>query len=547
MEFNRISLPRRVDKIPSDSEKNTGQNTNLLDADDIDVFSIDSFQMAGNQFTDSKLPDENVEKLKLLQTKSIDVDEYTILTKNERTVLALLLSTIGLCSSLSMPIYWAALTDMSKAFNTTEERINYTVTSYLCFQAVAPVFVSSLSDKFGRRPIMLICVAGGIATNIGLACSRKYWLIVFLRCVLATFLAPLVSITSASVGDFTTRRNRGGLAGLTSGFILIGQGLAPFLGAVMDSVWSWPAIFWFSAALEGVIFIIAFIMLPETLRNLVGDMSIKPKLWIHRSLTLWYFKDRIKEYDESKLNKVHIKYEPWKSLRLIFKISVFYVLLPSSILFSTWTISQTTLSVHLARDYHYSTLDVGLCFFAPGAATISGTIFSGKLLDNFYKKRKKAYDMKLKSDLETLSPLSIPPFNIIYVRLFYIPFAGLFVIMPAVVFGWCIEYKVNIGCILVMCFLITFFCMIPLNTASTVLVDMFPQMSGGATALNNLFRCGMSAIFVSCLTKMEKSMSVGGTYTFMAGISFVSLAFILLLMKKSEGILIQNRNKKLGL
>lgn len=87
--------------------------------------------------------------------------------------------------------------------------------------------------------------------------------------------------------------------------------------------------------------------------------------------------------------------------------------------------------------------------------------------------------------------------------------------------------------------------MFPLNITGTVLIDMFPEISGGATALNNLFRCGMSAIFVSCLTRMEKNMSTGGTYTFMAGIGLLSIGMILLLMKKSDSILREAREKKL--
>ena len=74
---------------------------------------------------------------------------------------------------------------------------------------------------------------------------------------------------------------------------------------------------------------------------------------------------------------------------------------------------------------------------------------------------------------------------------------------------------------------------------------MFPEIAGGATALNNLFRCGMSAIFVSCLTKMEDNMTLGGTYTFMAGIAAVSTGLVLVLMKNSESILIKAREKKM--
>lgn len=488
------------------------------------------------------------EENQLLKIVTVSSDDYTILTKNERLALALTLSLIGLCSSISMPIYWTALTQLEQDFHTTEARINYTVTAYLCFQAVAPVFISSLTDIWGRRPVFLICITGGIITNVGLAVSRTYWLIVFLRCVLATFLAPLISIVAASVGDFTTKRNRGGLTAITQGFTLIGQGIAPFLGAVMDTAWDWEAIFWFSAAFEGLILLIAFLFIPETHRGYVGDLSVRPKSIIHKSPILYYFKDRLVDYDSEKMEKVKHKYNPWAPLKLIFKIDVFYILLPASLIFTLWTISQTSLSVHLSKDYKLPVLHVGLCFFAPGLASFFGTLAIGKVLDSIYAKQKKKYNIKYltNNNREDKNAIEdIPPFNIINVRLVSIPVASLITSLASIVFGWCLEYKTNLAPILIMSFTLTMGAMCPLNIAGTVLVDMYPQISGGAIALNNLFRCGMSAIFVSCLDRMESSMTTGGTYTFMAGLSLIFTSLIIILMKKSEQILIRSQTKEM--
>ena len=543
---------------------------NMTDANYADANSmhLENFSDSDKESTISS----NNSIMNLEKQLTIAEDDYTILTHKERLTLALFLSMIGFCSAMSMPIYWTALPQLEKAFHTTEERINFTVTAYLCFQAVAPLFVSSLSDVYGRRPVILICILGGVVTNVGLAVSRTYWLMIFLRCVLASFLAPLISITSACVGDFTTRRNRGGLTALTSGFTLIGQGIAPFLGAVMATAWEWPAIFWFSAALQGAILTIAFLMVPETHRAFVGNLSVIPKNPIHRAPILMLFKDRLVKFDETLVEKNLKQYAPWKPLLLISKIQVFYILLPSSILFSIWTISQTSMTVHLSKYYHYSTLDIGLCFFAPGIATVTGTLLSGKLLDKLYKKKKELYNQKYAAILENynkellvhhhnhhhhhhhensnqdsnkdsnedkfeeLEMQEIPPFNILYVRLYYIPYAAIIVCLAAIVFGWCLQHVIKVPVILVMSFLITFFCMFPLNITATVLVDMFPEISGGATALNNLFRCGMSAIFVSCLDKMENSMSVGGTYTFMGGIGLLFSCLIVLLILKSDSM-----------
>ncbi|TID26234.1 hypothetical protein CANINC_002766 [Pichia inconspicua] len=427
-------------------------------------------------------------KQTLLRIQSISPDEYTILTSKERLAVALLLAVVGICSSMAMSIYWTALTDLEKSFNTTEERINYTVTAYLCLQAVAPVFISSLSDIWGRRPVILVCIIGGIATNIGLAVSRKYWLLIFLRAILAICVSPLISIVSACVGDFTTKRNRGGLNGLNHGFTLFGQGFSPFLGALMDTRWSWPAIFWFSAALQGLILFIIFFCLPETHRGYVGNQGVFPKSIIHKSpAQYFYLGKRCVPYDESLVMKVEHKYAPWKPLRMIGQITSLFVLLPTSLLFTIWTISQTSMSVHLRKDYNYSILHIGLSFFAPGLATVTGTFTCGKVLDILYKKRKQKYDEKYRHLLE--KGAEIPPFNIIKVRLLPIPICAFIICSAAIIFGWCLQNRESPAIIIVMSFLITFFCMSPMTTTITILIDMHPHIAGGVSALNNLFRC----------------------------------------------------------
>lgn len=467
---------------------------------------------------------------------------YTILTNRERTTLACLLAVAGLCSAISMPIYWTALPELARYFHTSQAKINYTVTAYLCFQSVAPVFISSFSDWFGRRPVILLCIISGIAVNIGIACTRSYGLLIFLRCLLATCLAPLISICSASVGDFSTRRNRGGLSSLTSGFTLIGQGFAPFIGSLVDSAWNWQAIFWFSAALEGVFAIIIFLILPETNRVFVGNMSVTPKRWFHRSPTLWYFKDRTVPYDEQVLasfGAVKHKYNPWKPLSLVKNIPVFIVLIPCSIQFATWTISQTSMTTHLQNDYGYSTLHVGLCFFAPGCATVLGSFSAGRIIDYIYAKKKSKYITYYEKKVEDGVIISedVPAFNFFRARVMLFPYYAIGMTAATIAFGWCLDAHVSIVAILVFSFMITYLCMFPLSVVVTLLVDMYPTMAGGATALNNLFRCGMSAIFVSCLDYMEVSLTIGGTYTLMGGLIILSTISIVWLMMISERML----------
>ncbi|GME74964.1 unnamed protein product [Ambrosiozyma monospora] len=470
---------------------------------------------------------------------------YTILTDRERYMLSALLSAIGLVSCISMPIYWVALTEIQHDFNITEEQTNLTVTAYLVLQAISPMVFSNAGDYFGRRPVILTCLIGGVAVNVGLAVTDAYWLMIFLRCLLAMFVSPVISINMSVVGDFTTRRNRGGIASIVSGFTLIGQALAPFLGSVMDTAWNWRAIFWFSAAFDGLVFALVLFLLPETRRTIVGNLSVVPKNWLYYSPVLVFLKKRLVNDRSTLMPKTAGGFNPFASLWLLRNPEVPLSLLPCSLVFATWTIAMATLSTSFVQDYGYSTLKVGLCFFSSGGATIIGTLTSGKMLDKVYRKMKKNYIEKNEELTEEGTETPAIPFNILKARLGFYPVPALAVAGFTLMFGWCTSEHVNIAPIIIAMFVISLFTMFPMSSVNTLLVDLYPEMSGSAASLNNLFRCGMSAIFMSCLSKMNSSMTIGGTYSFMAGIDFVSISLILFLIHNSTSFLIKRQEKRL--
>lgn len=513
---------------------NDAMEDSVLGYDDYNSEDIKSIQRENDEI-------QGFPKLILMDSLYINGVPHTILTIHERLFLSLILGLAGIGSSFAMPVYWPALSKLAEAFDTTENRINYSITSYLVLQATSPVFISSLSDVFGRRPIIMLCLLGGVGFNIALACTTQYWCLILFRSLLALFVAPLISITIASVGDLTTKRDRGVLTTITAGLTLTGQAIAPLLGAVMETVWSWRAIFWLCAIINGVLLISVFLLIPETNRRYVGNLGVRPKTWYQWSPTLFYLKDRIDDSANSPSlipGKVH--YNPWKPLSLIKRPSVFFILLPTSIQFATWTILQTTLSIQLKETYDYTVLKIGLCFIVPGVATVISTLSSGRLIDFLYRNRKEKYQLKYKDKIEKAE--EIPPFNIINCRLIPVVPISLIAAAATVTFGWCIAKGVDVAVVLVMTFLVTLCIMYPMSVVNTVLIDLFPDITGGVTALNNLFRCGISSIFVSCLSRMVDSMTMGGTYTLMMGLILMSSSLVFLLMKKSQHILNQREN-----
>lgn len=159
---------------------------------------------------------------------------------------------------------------------------------YLLLQGITPTISSNLADTFGRRPVILASILVFIAACIALSQTNVYWLLAVLRCIQAAGIAPVIAISSGVSGDVCTPENRGGMVGTVSGLQLLGNGLGGLLGAALISGFhTWRSIFVFLAIGGGVTFVLAFFILAETSRRIVGNGTVMPKNPIHKSMTIY--------------------------------------------------------------------------------------------------------------------------------------------------------------------------------------------------------------------------------------------------------------------
>ncbi|TIS53637.1 MAG: TCR/Tet family MFS transporter [Mesorhizobium sp.] len=126
----------------------------------------------------------------------------------------------------------------------------------------APV-IGGLSDRFGRRPILLASVLTFSIDNLICAIAWSYPML-FIGRVLAGISGASYSTTSAFIADISNDENRAknfGLLGIAFG---VGFVIGPVLGGLLGTFG--PRVpFYFAAGLAFVNFLIAMFFLPETL------------------------------------------------------------------------------------------------------------------------------------------------------------------------------------------------------------------------------------------------------------------------------------------
>ncbi|KAK6459759.1 multidrug resistance transporter [Scheffersomyces xylosifermentans] len=456
------------------------------------------------------------------------VPPCSILKSHEKYFLVILLSLSGMLATSSSSIYFPALPILAKKFGVSDGVVNLSVVGYLLFQGLGPSFIASLADTYGRRPCLIACLLTYTIVCIGLSRTNTFWLLAVLRCFQAALLSPSLNISAGVIGDMCPPSERGGFIGILMGIQLVGQGFGALVGAEVISKFGWRGIFVCLAIGSGTVLLFAAILMPESNRKLVGNLSIPPKRLINCSPIVHFeFMKKRMNNDISTLSD-RTPLDMFLPYKILFTRRVFFILLPVALQFTTWTMSLTTLSTSLESKYGFSIMQIGLCYLSPGLGVLTGSLVTGRLLDYIFARKQKAYD----KDYGDMEKSQRPTFDILKTRIQFAFYPSCLLILSTIAFGWCLQYRIHLAPILISSFIISFCSISFISAINTLLVDLFPGQSTAATSCLVLLRCVLGAAGVGALQSMVDRMGVGGCYTLMAGLCLISAGELLRVMTR---------------
>lgn len=177
-----------------------------------------------------------------------------------------------------MPVFVTVLLDLvgfgmilpllpfyAQEFQTTPAQIGWLFASYSLAQLVFAPLLGRISDRVGRRPVLLASIAGGIAAYLLFASARSYTVLLLARS-LAGVAAANYSIAQAYVADVTPPKERSRAMGMVVGAAFgLGFILGPALGGFIAHLFGDRAVPLTSAALGGFNLLLAALWLRESL------------------------------------------------------------------------------------------------------------------------------------------------------------------------------------------------------------------------------------------------------------------------------------------
>lgn len=164
----------------------------------------------------------------------------------------------------SLDIYTPSVPEMPAYFDTTESMVNLTILGFFLFFAVGLLLFGPLSDRFGRKPVLVAGFAAYILCSIGCALAPSIYLLIAARVVQALGAGAVNAVSTALVKDCFTASRRGSLLAVIQVLAVVGPVVAPLLGGVIIQFASWRAIFWVLAAL-GAFCLAAALLFRESL------------------------------------------------------------------------------------------------------------------------------------------------------------------------------------------------------------------------------------------------------------------------------------------
>jgi DHA1 family bicyclomycin/chloramphenicol resistance-like MFS transporter len=142
--------------------------------------------------------------------------------------------------------------------------VQLTLSLFLLSLATAQLLLGPLSDRFGRRPVVLGGLALAVVASLAAIATASIGTLIAARIVQAVGASTGVVIGRAIIRDLYERDRAAAMIGLVTTAMVIAPMISPLIGGVLDTAFGWEAIFLFIALFSGTVLVWAIIVLPET-------------------------------------------------------------------------------------------------------------------------------------------------------------------------------------------------------------------------------------------------------------------------------------------
>jgi DHA1 family bicyclomycin/chloramphenicol resistance-like MFS transporter len=183
--------------------------------------------------------------------------------RKNRRLITVLIVFLGFTSPLSTDMCLPALSIMASDFGVPNSQINLIVIVFFFFMALCTLIAGPLSDRFGRKRVMLASLALFVIGNLACSVSQSLGILILGRAVSACGAGGMLNSSTALTKDAFKGKARDRTLSIVQVFQIVAPLLSPVIGAQLITHFDWHSVFIVLASV-GIFEVVLACFQPET-------------------------------------------------------------------------------------------------------------------------------------------------------------------------------------------------------------------------------------------------------------------------------------------
>jgi len=196
----------------------------------------------------------------------------TSVSPSSPRVLTLIL--LAALSTLSLNMFLPSLSNIAEDFNVPYALASLSIAGYLAVTAVLQLVVGPMSDRFGRRPILLCGLSCFVVGSLGCLLASDIYFFLLFRALQAGVISGWV-LAMAMIRDTREEGEAASLIGYVAMSMAIAPMLGPMVGGLLDELFGWRASFVLYSVMGLALLLLCWLDLSETNRSPSATFAVQ--------------------------------------------------------------------------------------------------------------------------------------------------------------------------------------------------------------------------------------------------------------------------------
>ncbi|KAK5203098.1 hypothetical protein LTR96_011066 [Exophiala xenobiotica] len=427
-------------------------------------------------------------------------------TSRKWTILSLV-SSMTLISPFASSVFAPAVRFMDADFHNTSTILSaFVVSAYVLGYAIGPLFLSPLSEIYGRRIILTIASLHFVLWQIGCALAPNLSALIVFRLLSGMGGSACLTIGGGTIADLFEKEQRGLAMSIYTAGPLFGPVLGPICGGFIAQGTGWRWVFWTLLIVAGTCtaFIIVFyretnhaVLIKYKTRRLAQELN--------RSDLTSCYDDNIPGKRSPKTVLLRGLIRPAKMIFLspIVGLLAVYV----AMIYGCLYLLFTTIPTVFQRTYHWSPDLTGLAYVGLGLGLLCGQLLFGLLSDRIVIRLTQANDGVYQPEMRL---------TLCLLYAFFVPISFFW-------YGWSTQAKVHWIVPIIGLFPFGFGMIGIFTSIQTYIIDSYPRHAASGIASVTITRSFFGAFLPLAGPSMYQALGYGWGNSI---VGFITLALI---------------------